>query len=158
MKVVADTGPLNYLALIGCTDIPPRLFTGVAIPPSVRRELEHPETPVEVRDWLASAPAWLTTCPVLSADASGLAHLDDGERDVILLAETLKADLVLMDERAGNAVVRARGFAATGTLVLLDRGARRGWIDLPEAVHRLRQTSVRCRPTLLQALLAQHEA
>ncbi len=37
--VVADTSPLNYLQLIGCMDILPRLSHRVAIPPAVHREL-----------------------------------------------------------------------------------------------------------------------
>ena len=41
---------------------------------------------------------------------------------------------------------------------MLDRAALRGLIDLPAAVAALRDTNFRCRPELLDALLAQHEA
>ncbi len=48
------------------------------------------------------------------------------------------------------------GFAVTGTLGLLDAAAARGWIDLADAFARLRTTSFRYRPELLDVLLAEH--
>ena len=82
--------------------------------------------------------------------------LDIGEREALALARTLSADLVLMDERAGVAVARQLGLAATGTLGVLDLGARRGLIDLADAFTRLKATSFRYRPEIMDALLAQH--
>ncbi len=79
-----------------------------------------------------------------------------GERNAIVLAIALRADLVLIDERAGVAVARARDLAVTGTLGLLDLAARHGILDLAETIARLRQTSFRCRPALLPELIARH--
>lgn len=47
--VVADTGPLHYLILIGQIDLLPRLFGAVAVPITVAGELRHPGAPVAVR-------------------------------------------------------------------------------------------------------------
>jgi len=82
--------------------------------------------------------------------------LDIGEREALALARTLGADLVLIDDRAGVAVARQLGFAATGTLGVLDLGARPGLIDLADAFTRLKATSFRYRPEIMDALLAQH--
>jgi hypothetical protein len=46
--------------------------------------------------------------------------------------------------------------AATGTLGVLDVGARRGLIDLADAFTRLKATSFRYRPEIMDALLAQY--
>ncbi len=54
--VVADTGPLRYLILIGQIDILPRLFGGVAVQATVTSELRCPGTPATVRAWIASPP------------------------------------------------------------------------------------------------------
>ena len=57
--VVADTGPLNYLVLIGAIEIIPRICETVLIPAAVRDELSHSRAPQLVRDWIAHPPAWL---------------------------------------------------------------------------------------------------
>jgi predicted nucleic acid-binding protein len=153
--VVADTGPLHYLVLIGHIDILPRLFGGVSVPSIVRDELNQPETPAAVRAWITAPPPWLSVMAMPAADDGDLAALDDGERAAIVLAARLRAELILMDDRAGVAAARARGFAVTGTLGLLDRAARRGLIDLAAAFAALRATSFHCKAELLEALLAE---
>src|SRR5437660_8209028 len=43
--IVADTTPLNYLVLIQAADILPNLYRTVLIPPAVKAELAHANTP-----------------------------------------------------------------------------------------------------------------
>jgi predicted nucleic acid-binding protein len=45
MIVISDTGPLNYLTLIGHLDVLPALYDSVVIPPAVVVELSRPSTP-----------------------------------------------------------------------------------------------------------------
>ena len=151
MLVVADTGPLHYLILIGQVDLLQRLFGAITIPTAVRDELDQPGTPASVRMWIASPPTWLSVVsgPDANADAA-LAALDPGEQAVIALAVLL----VLMDDRVGVASARSRGLAVTGTLGLLDRGARRGLVDLTAAFADLQATNFHTRPALLDALVA----
>jgi predicted nucleic acid-binding protein len=85
-----------------------------------------------------------------------LAALDDGERAAIALAVSEQADLILMDDRAGVAAARGKGFVVMGTLGLLDRAARRGLVELPAAPAALRATNFHVRQELVDALLAQH--
>jgi predicted nucleic acid-binding protein len=47
--VVADTGPLNYLVLIGAIDLLPKLFETVLVPQAVCDELCHRVAPAAVR-------------------------------------------------------------------------------------------------------------
>jgi predicted nucleic acid-binding protein len=156
--VVADTGPLNYLVLIGHIELLPKLFQRVLAPQAVRDELVDRETPAAVRAWIAQAPGWLEICTNPDRDSGGdmTAALDEGEQSAIALAIAVKADLVLMDDQAGVAVARQRGLAVTGTLGVLDLAARRGMINLAEAFARLKATSFYYRQGLLDALLAQH--
>ena len=158
LVIVADTGPLHYLVLIGESGILPQLFTKILIPDAVRDELLHPEAPSVVRDWAANPPDWLEIdpSPPEGHDDPELQRLDRGERAALALAETVRADLLLMDDREGVAAARKRGFAVTGTLGVLDLAARRGMIDLLAAVARLRATNFRYRPEILDALLAWH--
>ncbi|HEV7266348.1 MAG TPA: hypothetical protein VGN83_15710 [Falsiroseomonas sp.] len=157
--VVADTGPLHYLVLIDEIGVLPVLANEVLIPSEVRDELDQPRTPAPVRDWIAAPPAWLRiqSAPSAAADLR-LAKLDPGKRAAIALAAVVGADAVLMDDRAGVATARAGGLDAIGTLGLLQRGARRGLLDLPGALARLVATNFHVRQELLDALLAEDRA
>lgn len=84
--------------------------------------------------------------------------LDAGERAAIALAAELKADLLLMDDRAGVAAARRSGFAVTGTLGLLHRAAHRGMIDLAVAFDALKETNFHLNQRLLDTLLADWRA
>jgi predicted nucleic acid-binding protein len=109
-----------------------------------------------VRAWIATPPTWLTVRPPPADADLTLAALDDGERAAIALAGQLGAALLLMDDRAGVAAVRARGLTAIGTLGILDLAARRGFLDLAAALATLKATNFRYPPALLEALLAEH--
>jgi predicted nucleic acid-binding protein len=154
--VVADTDPLHYLVLIGDIALLPQLFETVFVPEAVRDELTPARTPPAIRDWLATRPTWLEPLPAPPMETMWLPKLGDGERAAIALAISLHADLILMDDRGGVAAARAQGLEAIGTLGLLDLAARRGLINLAEAVERLKSTNFRYDPTITDALLAQH--
>ena len=89
--VVADTGPLHYLVLIGQVEILPRLFGGVSVPAIVRDELDRAATPAAVRAWVASPPPWLAVLPTppgpADTDPAALAALDEGERALEEIAD-----------------------------------------------------------------------
>jgi predicted nucleic acid-binding protein len=148
MIVVADTTPLNYLILTALTQILPELFGQIVVTQTVLRELQAPQAPEQVRDWIIHRPAWLIVKDVQREDVT-LAYLDPGERETILLAQDLRADLILLDERSGRQEALRRGFHVVGTIGLLDRAAARGLIDLPTAIASLRQTNFRVSPRLL---------
>jgi predicted nucleic acid-binding protein len=157
--VVADTGPLNYLTLIDAIDLLPKLFDRIFVPAAVYDELTDDGTPAVVRAWIAQVPTWLEVKP--NPDSSGdnaeARVLDDGERAAIALAGIIGADLILMDDRDGVAFARAKGFAVTGTLGVLDLAAQRGLIDLAQAFTRLKATSFHYPQGLLDALLARRQ-
>jgi predicted nucleic acid-binding protein len=157
--VVADTGPLHYLVLIDAIDILPMLFGRVLIPEIVAVELSHPATPSAVRTFLHAAPPWLERRPEhpISLGVGVTPQRDAGERAAIGLAQLVGAHLLLIDDRAGDAAARARGLETIGTIGLLVRATRLGLVDLRGAFTRLRETNFRCRPELLDTLLAQHE-
>src|SRR5438067_1253926 len=140
--VVADTGPLNYLVLIGEVELLPRLFEKIFVPTAVRNELTKPRTPEAVRRWIAEPPSWLEIHPDPARDAAAdSTALDRGERAAIALALSLKAEIVLMDDQDGVAVARGNGLTVMGTLGILDLAARRELIDLAEAFERLKVTN-----------------
>lgn len=155
--VVADTGSLNYLVLIDEIELLPRLFEMVFTPTTVREELLHANAPAAVRAWAARPLEWLKVqaSPPM-ADTASLQALDEGERDALALAQSLEAQLVLLDDRAAVVVARRMGFAVTGTVGVLDLAARRGLVDIAVAVDRLKATTFRYSPAILDTILARH--
>jgi predicted nucleic acid-binding protein len=137
MTVVSDTSPLNYLVLIDHQDILPALFDHVLIPEAVWHELRSPAAPRPVKAFLETWPSWLER-RVISQVPQDLQQLDPG------------ASLVLLDEKKGRQAARGLGFVVTGTLGVLDLAARRGLVDLVDALKRLERTTFRTTPRLLR--------
>jgi predicted nucleic acid-binding protein len=152
MTVVSDTSPINYLVLIELQDLLPALFEHVLIPGAVRRELQSPEAPQEIRRWMASRPNWLEFREVTSTPAE-LRQLDDGEREAIVLAQTTGTTLILLDEKKGRQAARERGLSVAGTLGVIDLAARRGLVNLLDALKNLERTTFRASPQLIRAII-----
>jgi predicted nucleic acid-binding protein len=153
--VIADTGPINYLLLIGQIEILPSLFDKVILPSVVREELS--EAPAVVQSWIDAPPVWVevrhTTHPRVT-DAA-MANLDAGEEDAIALAVELHADLLLMDDREGVIAARNKGLTVTGTLGVLGLAAQRGLLNLAEAFEALKRTNFHYRQEIMDQLLAE---
>ncbi len=154
MIVVSDTSPLNYLVLIGQEDLLQRLFGNVIIPQVVFDELKGKGAPIRILEWAKDLPAWIhIQRSQLVAEAS-LDILDPGEREAILLAQELSADLLLVDDRPARNLAVDLGIPITGTVGVLDKAARMGLIDLREALEKLQETNFYIAKELLAKLIS----
>ena len=79
--------------------------------------------------------------------------LQAGERAAIVLAESSKADIILLDEKTARRVAGERELRVTGTLCVLAEAATRGFVDLATTIDRLSKTNFRCTPVLLKTTL-----
>ncbi len=80
--------------------------------------------------------------------------LGEGESEAITLAQQHRPDvLLLMDEGKERREAQRRNLRVTGTLGILNDAACLGWVNLPAAIERLRQTTFRASPSLLQSFL-----
>ena len=154
MQVVADTSPLHYLILIACTDILPALFDRIVYSAGCGGGVAAPEDPARVRVWIATHPAWLDIQDVGTTSDASLSHLDRGEQEAIASAQTLHADLLLMDDWQGRREAERRGLTVTGLLGVLERAAQRGLLDLPSILTRLRTTNFYAPADLVRDMLA----
>lgn len=152
MIVVADTSPINYLMLIGQIDLLPSLFQQIIIPNVVQDEMLDPLAPPALQQWIANPPPWLTVQTVSGVDAT-LNSLDPGEQAAITLAQTLPADLLIIDERLGRRMASDRGIPVIGTIGILDDAANQGLIEIEDAIARLQQTNFRISRRIIQQLL-----
>ena len=151
--VISNTSPLNYLVLIDQIHLLSTLYGRVLVPKSVYEELTAPETPELVRSWIANRPQWLEISSEVPVTDSKLSELHEGERDAIALAQHVRADALIIDERRGRQEAEARGLIVIGTLGVLVSARERGLVNLAEAIDRLRQTSFHASPKLLAMIL-----
>lgn len=154
MLVIADASPVRYLVLIGHISILASLYEHVILPEVVVSELGRPRTPEAVRTWIEALPDWIDVRQPAWTPPDTMAELGAGERDAILLARELSADLVLMDDMSGRSEARRQHVVTTGTLGILETASVRGLLDLPEAIARLLETNFRVDQALIDDLLS----
>jgi predicted nucleic acid-binding protein len=141
--------------LIGKIDILRQLYPNVLAPPSVFAELTRANAPELVRAWMEHPPEWLQMrAPqhIPDEDLIGV-RLGPGERDAILLAEELRAEELILDDRRGRWEAERRHLHVIGPLGILRTAAREHLLDLKDALARLRQTNFYISEEIIQRLL-----
>jgi predicted nucleic acid-binding protein len=155
MIIISDTSPLCYLILIDCIEVLPVLYKNVIIPQAVYQELQAEATPKAVKEWIQNHPDWLIIKNITNASDSELDKLDKGEREAIILAEEVNADLLILDDKLARTIATQRSLKIIGLLGILIDAARNNLIDLPTKINELQQTSFFVSPKLLESILSQ---
>lgn len=122
--VVADASPIIHLDRAGCLDLLPALFRAVHVPKIVATEIAAGrELGLTVPD--LSSLGWIRIDADLGdPDVERLPGLDAGEIAALSLARSIRADFVLIDDRAGREAavrLRLRFLGTAGMLVLAKR-------------------------------------
>ncbi|MBI2220139.1 MAG: DUF3368 domain-containing protein [Acidobacteria bacterium] len=152
MLVVADSSPLIYLSRVGALHLLSALFDEVVVPRAVWHEAVERRPSAPGIDALHQV-RWLRVLddPSLELDLG----LDPGETAAILLAESLRADLLLIDERVGRKVAQARGLAVRGTLGVLVQARQLALLPaLKPVLDALVAAGFRIAPALIREALA----
>lgn len=124
--VVINTTPLIALADVGLLDLLHKLFGEVYIPQAVLHEIKSEPARSQVR-----ASDWIRVEKIKheSNKAMFKAKLHSGEVEVMILAEELGADLLIMDDNAAKKTAKFMGFDVAGTLGILVTAKENGYID-----------------------------
>ena len=93
-------------------------------------ELNAPESPPVLRKWITNPPDCLQIGIVSVSSRSGLEKLDFGEQEVILLAEQIEAELIILDDKAARKIASERGLRIIGLLGIVKDATRFGLLDL----------------------------
>lgn len=124
MKLVADTGPLIALAKLRQLRLLTALADQVIIPTHVQRELLA-KVGAEVREIDHALQHFIEVHPAPAPQGTqrgALAHLDEGERQAILLALAAPTEtILLMDDQAGRTAARRWQLSVTGVVGILVR-------------------------------------
>jgi predicted nucleic acid-binding protein len=128
-RLVTNTGPLIALAGIDRLDILRILFTSVHVPQAVHDEMvQGGETRAGLDSYRQAD--WIVVEPAVPLDPLLSNVLDEGEAAVIILARSLGADTVLIDERKARKVARdIYGLRVMGSARLLVEAKRHGVLD-----------------------------
>jgi len=133
--VVADTGPVNYLVLIGAIELLASLAEKTVLPAAVRAELLAERAPAAVRAWATTLPAWAevrTATRPIEADDISVA-----DREAIALARELGASVLLMDDRQARRWAAKLGVSTIGTVGFLEAAAARELVSPPRCVGKI---------------------
>lgn len=159
MIVVSDTTPLISLLKIGRLDLLQKLFGEVHVPRAVFAELTQNPRFTEEAEQVRSC-AFIKVGVADGGRVRGIiaeTGLDLGESEAIVLAESLGANLTLIDEIRARAVAKERGLRITGTVGILDRAFRLKYLTAEEmrrCAEALRESGRHISGGLLDGLLA----
>jgi len=159
VKAVSNTTLLRYLIAIEQEHLLGQLFEKVFVPVAVQEELTDAKTET-VRRRVSSLPTWFEVRTVQETQATTFpVTLHRGERQAILLAEALRADVLPIDEQIGRTIALSRNLPLSGTLGVLERADTMGFVsDFPQVLQRLKASGFFITEALEQQLLERHRA
>jgi uncharacterized protein len=150
--VVADSSPLIYLSRVGALHILPALFGDVLVPRVVNEIAERRPTAPGIETLRQAVWLRIVEDPLPHVDLG----LDAGETAAILVAESLQADLLLIDERVGRKVAQDRGLAVRGTVGVLVQARQANVLPaLKPVLDALLVEGFRIAPSLIRDALAE---
>jgi len=127
--VISNATPIIALALIDQLQLLRHLYDKILIPPAVQAEvLAGGARGIGSEEFRQAS--WIQTQPLEDPRrADLLSDLDRGEAEVIALAQEIKADLVIIDERLGRRHAKRVGLTLTGTLGILLKAKERHFVS-----------------------------
>jgi predicted nucleic acid-binding protein len=134
VTVVTDTSVVLNLCFLGLENFLPELFGKVVAPDEVFFEFER-LVATDSRFSGLAFPVFIEKLdPSRLHKPSNAARLHGGEVAALSLAKEIRADFVLLDERAGRAAAREMGLRAIGLLGILIEAYRRSLLEDIESV------------------------
>lgn len=134
-KIVVNSTPLIALCSIGRLDLLEKVYRRVLIPQAVYDEVTEKDDAAGRQ--IAQRPDWIEVVQISDRSQKQMyrARLHDGEVEVMILAqEAPVADLVIIDDNAAKKTAKFLGLRVTGTLGVLIRAKRMGYINSVAAV------------------------
>ena len=83
-----------------------------------------------------------------------LTEIDDGEAEVIILAEELRTSIIIMDDKLGRRIAKLRGFKVVGTLRILAAAKGKGVItEVKPLIKKLKEVGFWINDDVYKAIL-----
>lgn len=126
-KVIVNSTPIISLADIGQLDLLRQVYDQITIPQAVYNEIITPS----VKGQVDENSDWIIVEQIMDTSQKRMyrAKLHAGEVEVMILAQEKNADLVILDDNAAKKTAKYLGLNVTGTLGVLLRAKREGYIE-----------------------------
>ena len=143
MKVVSDASPLIALSLIEKLYLLKELWGEIIIPEAVYKEvvIQGKGKPGALLAENAIEDKWIKVIPVKEKNSVKflMSILDCGEAEAIVLAQEIKADLVILDNREPRLFAHQVGLKVIGTIGVILKAYEKQIIENPlEEIYRLK--------------------
>jgi len=127
-KIVSNTTPIITLLTISKLELLQQIYGKIIIPKGVYEEIEQGKEKPFYAD--LSKFDWIIIKSIKDREPiKYLRDLDKGEAEVIVLANEIKADLVIIDERLGREFAEYFNLKVTGTIGVLLKAKELGFIE-----------------------------
>ena len=157
MIVISDTTPLISLMKIESLDILEKMYKEIIIPRAVYDELIINMDYQSEIDIIQKCTFLQTKIVKENLSVSLLQKqlkLDLGESEAIVLANSINADLIIIDERKARRIAKDIGLNVTGTLGILVEAKQRGLVkELKPLLDKLIKNEIRISKRLYQDIL-----
>ncbi len=128
LKVVSNTTPIISLLAISKLELLKEMYGRIIIPRGVFDEIEQGRNKQFYED--LSAFDWIDIRKLQDTRSlKYITDLDKGEAEVIVLANEIEADLVIIDEKAGREYASYFGLKYTGTIGILLKAKQLGLVE-----------------------------
>jgi predicted nucleic acid-binding protein len=129
-NVVVNTTPLIALSYLGRLDLLKTLYGEIVIPDAVYRELSVKEDSVCKR-FVDESLDWICIKKIKNEMAKAMykTQLHEGEVEVMILAQEINADVVVIDDANAKKHAKYLGLPVTGTLGVLIKAKREGYLS-----------------------------
>ena len=160
MIVISDTTPLITLMKADMLSILGELFGEVLLPEAVFSEVTINKTYQDESEIIKNSD-FIKVVKVNSSDRVSLLQratgLDRGESEAIICADEMKADLLLMDEKAGRKIAKNMKLPITGSIGIILRAFQSRVIsenEAEEALDKIKTSNSHVADKLISQALA----
>ena len=127
-KIISNTTPIITLLTISRLELLRDIYGKIIIPDGVFQEIEEDNSKNFYKD--LSQIDQIEIKPIVDKEPlKYISDLNKGEAEVIVLANEIKADLVIIDEKAGREYAEHFGLKQTGTIGILLKAKQLGLIS-----------------------------
>jgi len=127
-KIISNTTPIITLLTISKLELLKDIYGKIIIPKGVYEEIEQGKSKPYYCD--LSKISWIEIKSIRDRQPLKYLHdLDKGEAEVIILANEINADLVIIDEKAGREFAEHFNLKLTGTIGVLLKAKETGLIQ-----------------------------
>ena len=151
--IVCNTSPLIALSILGKVDLIEKAYGNWVVPDKVMLESTIDGKPFSEKLKHVLSPHRMGVKNKFIVSSYEI-YLDSGEAEVIALAEEVKADLLLIDDKKGRRFAELKGFKVVGVAGFILKAKKLGLIaEIKPEFIKMRQAGIRISDSIYRESL-----